>query len=188
MFKNVSYKTIHDIAQFRNCTYLQVYTFKAPESVSTKGIAVVMRFPRSKKKKKTVRKEGDCPGEASTTEGVIREERRGPRAQRHQSQGLCNTGKGVCWANSGLPGLGEEEGAGALRRIHEFHNVSSMQLAKGVEETVAFLGIPQSPYWREEAAGGTPVKEQVWVDQKSAKRKCCFAASVFGVYSSIFKF
>jgi len=38
MFKNVSYKTIHDIAQFRNCTYLQVYTFKAPESVSTKGI------------------------------------------------------------------------------------------------------------------------------------------------------
>ena len=52
MFKNVSYKTIHDITQFRNCTYLQAYTFKAPESVSTKGIAVVMRFPRSKKKKK----------------------------------------------------------------------------------------------------------------------------------------
>ena len=99
MFKNVSYKTIHDIAQFRNCTYLQVYTFKAPESVSTKGTAVVMRFPRSKKKKKKkkpIRKEGDCPGEASTTEGVIREERRCPRAQRHQSQGLCNGGKGVC--------------------------------------------------------------------------------------------
>ena len=56
MFKNVSYKTIHDIAQFRNCTYLQVYTFKAPESVSTKATAVVMRFPRSKKKKKKKKK------------------------------------------------------------------------------------------------------------------------------------
>lgn len=61
--------------------------------------------------------------------------------------------------HSGLPGLGEEEGAGVLRRIHECHSVGSMQLAKGVEEIVAFLGIPQSPHWREEAAGGTPVCE-----------------------------
>ena len=58
------------------------------------------------------------------------------------------------------------------RRIREFHSVGSMELAKRVEETVAFLGIPQSPHWFEEAAGGTPVNEQVWVDQKSAKRKC----------------
>ena len=63
-----------------------------------------------------------------------------------------------------------------------------MQLAKGVEETVAVLGIPQSPYWRKEAAGDTPMNEQVWVDQTSAKRKCCFADSILGVYSSIFKF
>ena len=94
MFKNVSYKTIHDMAQFRNCTYLQVYTFKAPKSVSTKGIAVIMRFPRLKKKNHKER--GDCPGEASTTEGLIRAERRGSRAQRQQSQGLRNSGKGVC--------------------------------------------------------------------------------------------
>ena len=66
------------------------------------------------------------------------------------------------------------EGAGVLRRIREFHSVGSMQLAEGLEETVAFFGIPQSPYWQDEVAGGPPVDEQVWVYQKSAKRKRCF--------------
>ena len=73
---------MYDIAQFRNCTYLHVHIFKAPESVSTKAIEVIMRFPRLKKK---ITRKWDCSlGEGGATEGVVREERRGTRSQERQ--------------------------------------------------------------------------------------------------------
>lgn len=87
--------------------------------------------------------------------------------------------KGSVLSKSGLSGFDEQEGAGILRQIHELHSVGRMQLAKGVEGTAVFLRIPHSPYWQGEATEGTPVNDEVWVYQKSAKRKGCFHPLAF---------
>lgn len=97
------------MAQFRNCTYLQVYTFKAPKSVSTKGIAVIMRFPRLKKK--IIRKEVTVLERPAQQKDWSERKGGAPEPSGSRVKGYVTVEK-ECAEHSGLPGLGEEEGAG----------------------------------------------------------------------------